>query len=223
MSSDNTVKDLRIIEKAPVYRVDWQQVMGEGIEGFTWSETVDRDDVAEELGVDDELLRAAGVPKELAAINGYVDLFEWEDEISEQGYYGDLQVQMDGCEGPMMNFVYSLEKEVSLDDVTKISANVCMVCFSEDAQDAGLPEYGFALTGGGMDMSWDIAGAYVDLGFLPPTTVVSRLPEFAGDTLTERKARIIEAMRQDYRVRARWIEQGIRDLNILEAKLKSDG
>ncbi len=50
-------------------------------------------------------------------------------------------------------------------------------------------ESGVALTGGGMNMNWDIAAAFVALGFLPPAEIAATLPvqgdrgRSAGDQL----------------------------------------
>lgn len=82
-------------------------------------------------------------------------------------------------------------------------------------------ETGFALTGGGMDLSWDIATAYVECGFLPPAWI--RLPEFGGMTLNAHRRRIIEACKRSAELmaeRARW---GIGDLERLEKRLRENG
>lgn len=50
-------------------------------------------------------------------------------------------------------------------------------------------EYGFALTGGGMDMSWYIAGAFALANYTPPLSVMLRDYEFGVTCLGERLAR----------------------------------
>ena len=47
--------------------------------------------------------------------------------------------------------------------------------------------YFLALTGGGMDLTWQICEAYMRLGYLPPTHF-SRLPRYAGATLNSAEA-----------------------------------
>ena len=50
-------------------------------------------------------------------------------------------------------------------------------------------EYYLALAGGGMDLSWDIAAGYVNLGYLPPFKICEHLPEFAGQKYDDVKHR----------------------------------
>ena len=49
--------------------------------------------------------------------------------------------------------------------------------------------YYLALAGGGMDLSWDIAAGYVNLGYLPPFKICEHLPEFAGENYQDAKHR----------------------------------
>jgi hypothetical protein len=80
------------------------------------------------------------------------------------------------AEGPMMNYWYPLE---GISDETEASEAALGL--------SGLPlcvvevdgSYGLALTGGGMDLSWEIAEAYVRLGMLPPVHFAD-LPSMAG-------------------------------------------
>jgi hypothetical protein len=50
-------------------------------------------------------------------------------------------------------------------------------------------EYYLALAGGGMDLSWDIAAGYVNLGYLPPFIICEHLPEFSGENYGDDKHR----------------------------------
>lgn len=81
-----------------------------------------------------------------------------------------------GAEGPMMNYWYPVERIDSDDDAVSAAVAIrdlplCVVRVGDD--------YGFALTGGGMDLSWDICAAYVATGNLPPAHFAD-LPSFAG-------------------------------------------
>jgi len=49
-----------------------------------------------------------------------------------------------------------------------------------------------ALTGGGMDFSWEICESYINLGYYPPTHF-AQLPQMAGRGNSERDLRIIAA------------------------------
>lgn len=88
----------------------------------------------------------------------------------------DAEPYMHGAEGPMMNYWYPVE---SIDDDDDAKAAAIAI--------ADLPlcvvrvggTYGLALTGGGMDLSWDICDAYVRTGNLPPVHFAD-LPNFAG-------------------------------------------
>lgn len=93
----------------------------------------------------------------------------WDELIESEPYES-------GAEGPMMNYWYPVD---SIDD--DADAEVAAVAI------AGLPlcvvmvggSYGLALTGGGMDLSWDICRAYIATGNLPPVHFAD-LPSFAG-------------------------------------------
>jgi hypothetical protein len=66
-------------------------------------------------------------------------------------------------DGPMMNFYWPLGDSPRHDPVTMAwlvrDFNVCIVQVGD--------EYGIALTGGGMDLSWDLAAAAVAVGYAP--------------------------------------------------------
>jgi hypothetical protein len=83
---------------------------------------------------------------------------------------------MHGAEGPMMNYWYPVESID--DDADAVSAAIAIdglpLCVVRVGND-----YGLALTGGGMDLSWDICAAYVATGSLPPAHFAD-LPSFAG-------------------------------------------
>lgn len=62
---------------------------------------------------------------------------------------------------------------------------LCIVRFEDDES------YALALTGGGMDLSWEIAEAFMRLGYLPPLAYCD-LPNMAGmDTGDERHRWVI--------------------------------
>jgi hypothetical protein len=52
-------------------------------------------------------------------------------------------------------------------------------------------EYGLALTGGGMDLSWDICRGYINLGYLPPLHFCEDLPEESGEDYNKPRNRIV--------------------------------
>lgn len=102
---------------------------------------------------------------------------EWRELI-------EATPSMYGAEGPMMNYFYPLNEsdgnslgrwEDSFDTVeAAYRLRDLPLCLVERDGD-----YGLALTGGGMDLTWEIVAAYVALGYLPPVSF-SRLPGMAG-------------------------------------------
>jgi hypothetical protein len=104
-------------------------------------------------------------------------------------------------EGPMMNSYWPLGQRVDPQEAARDIRNLplCVVEFGEAMQDRGAPGYALALTGGGTDLSWEIAEAYIRLGYLPP--VALGLPAMSGRAdrseygNMERDRRIIRACR----------------------------
>jgi hypothetical protein len=83
---------------------------------------------------------------------------------------------VEGADGPQMNYWYECEY---LDSDNAAAAAVAIVdlplCIVEiDGR------WGFALTGGGMDLTWEIVEAYVQIGLLPPVYYARDLPGMAG-------------------------------------------
>lgn len=100
-------------------------------------------------------------------------------------------------DGPMMNYYYP----VKIDDVEEAARLV-----------AGWPVYvvefddgetGLALAGGGMDLSWEICGAFIALGFLPPVHFC-RLPRMAGWEHDEWRVPIMRAAIRSCELSERW-------------------
>jgi len=87
--------------------------------------------------------------------------------------------------GPMMNYMYPINIEGGDEAALKIAGlPLCVVLFEEDE------EYFLALTGGGMNLKWEICEAYMRLGFLPPLHFCN-LPEYAGKQLSLRNQWIL--------------------------------
>lgn len=101
------------------------------------------------------------------------------DEVIEGGFEADgglyCAEDLDSDGGPMMNYAYELpyfasyELTEALDKIKDLP--LCVVQWNE--------AYWLALTGGGMDLSWEICEAYIALGYLPPTAF-AELPAMAG-------------------------------------------
>lgn len=73
------------------------------------------------------------------------------------------------AEGPMMNYYWPLTHWLNADPYEVAERlrhlSVCLVKIERDDRDA---LWALALTGGGMDLSWNIAAAYIACGFMPP-------------------------------------------------------
>lgn len=90
---------------------------------------------------------------------------------------------LDLAEGPMMNAFWPLPAHFASDDMdglrhaTEVAARLidyetCLVFVH------ALDRWGFGLTGGGQDLSWEIAASYLALGFAPPVEL-GPLPKMA--------------------------------------------
>lgn len=117
---------------------------------------------------------------------------------------------------PMMNFIYPLPDDwTPPENIKKLFEDIALtvVYVIEDDQ------YYLALTGGGMDLSWDICKAHIRLGFLPPTEFCY-LPNFAGMKLTKENKELIEACKRACEI-ANAQQESIREyLNSLQEKLR---
>lgn len=101
---------------------------------------------------------------------------------------------------PMMNYRYPLPDYdgVPEDDQVKLR-DTCLVLVEFDG------EYFLALSGGGMDLSWEIARAYMLLGYLPPLHFVRDLPRFAGqEDSDDAQFEVLAAAKEAADVAARW-------------------
>lgn len=113
----------------------------------------------------------------------------------------EQDIEDDG-EGPMMNYYYPLPDLRRVGDDPHEAASriadlpLCVVEF----QDGG---YALALTGGGMDLSWEICEAFTRLGFLPPVHFAD-LPAMTGYPRTEEHRYTIQACVRSAEVAEGW-------------------
>jgi hypothetical protein len=136
---------------------------------------------------------------------------------------------VDGDFGPAMNYFYPLPAlargyqervrdiiEVYPRDAMRLAAlPLCLVTLGEDEPwspgDIHSNE-GLALTGGGMDLSWEICEYFMLLGFLPPTHFCD-LPEIRGLGESASDLRIISACKASLTREMRSASSGIGHLN----------
>ena len=120
------------------------------------------------------------------------------------------------ADGPMMNYWYPVRIDDCEDAARKIAdLPLCVVEMADGAT-------GLALTGGGMDLSWEICEAFIRIGYLPPARF-SDLPGMAGKTLDAKTRAIVGACKKSHEVliqRSRW---AIERLAKLEKDLRAEG
>jgi hypothetical protein len=176
------------IDVQPVTVDSWSDLLDpdDGIDGATYWETFDY-----ELGDDTHTLLSergyvSGVIVDGTLYRDHDDyLADWEADHDgappiETKRDWDALMETDpgmwGSAGPMMNYWYPVDSITDDDDAVSAAVAIrdlplCVVRVGND--------YGMALTGGGMDLSWDICAAYVATGNLPPAHFAD-LPSFAG-------------------------------------------
>jgi len=107
--------------------------------------------------------------------------------------------EYEGDTGPMMSYWYPVDIQDCEGAAEKIADfPLCIVEFSN-----GLT--GLALTGGGVDLTWKICGAFVALGYLPPVHFC-RLPRMSGWKRHPRSKGILQACLESAECAARWAE-----------------
>ena len=127
---------------------------------------------------------------------GRVRCTHGEEQCNDDGH-GKCDGYMGSSDGPMMNFAYELpvcsymnfdpeEAAIKIADLP-----LCIVQRDD--------KFYLALTGGGMDLSWEICTAYLRLGFLPPVRFAD-LPRMSGRGTSKVDRYIISACMQSFKV-----------------------
>lgn len=103
------------------------------------------------------------------------------------------------ADGPMMNFEYPVDvnRVGGEEEAAKRLADlpVVLVQWLDDGYTS--EEWSLALTGGGMDLSWEICEAYTRLGYLPPVEFCD-VQDYGRRG--ERERYVLEACRKSYEV-----------------------
>lgn len=115
------------------------------------------------------------------------------EELENVGDLGEISV-----EGPMMNYWYPVDiiSEDNAAEAAFILRDLPLVVVMVD------DEWGIALSGGGMDLSWEICTAFVLLGMLPPVHF-SDLPR-ESDSLSPVRQYVLRAMLRSLEVMTNW-------------------
>lgn len=226
------------IEMKPV-DIDWAETLGEDMEGWTAYEALDCDECGREvvcssLGEEEHryIEHEVTIPDLEPGDTYKCHDCGHEFTVGELGEHGDVECpecsewicpgetyenQCSGylCfEGPMMNYWYP----VKIDDCEEAARAIshlplCVVEFKDG-------QTGLALTGGGMDLSWEICRAFIALGYKPPLHFCD-LPDMAGMQWTEDTARTVAACKESAKIAAQWAGYRVKRLAELEKKLKS--
>jgi hypothetical protein len=112
------------------------------------------------------------------------------------------------AEGPMMSYWYPCDVAKDPEGAAeKIrGCSMCIVRVNDT--------YGLALTGGGMDFSWEICAAYIHCGYLPPLKYATDLPKMAGGVTDGRL--VLAGARKSVTVSKNWDERALEKLDDLE-------
>jgi hypothetical protein len=104
------------------------------------------------------------------------------------------------AEGPMMSYWYPVGIS-DVHDAARAIADLPLCVVTVGGQT------GLALTGGGMDLSWEICEAFIRIGQLPPSSF-SDLPGMAGRGTSPRDRYIMRACLKTFDVQIQWLKNG---------------
>lgn len=133
---------------------------------------------------------------------------EAPEDLADKFTETDSYHEWKGGFEPMMNYVwpafipYGMEAQDLADRLNKYAPVMSLVYFGDDSPYC-CEEYGYALTGGGMNLADQIAAAYLCANQIPPHGLLSDLPGVIGESMLER---IGEPLRAAYEKAAEWAE-----------------
>ena len=140
------------------------------------------------------------------------DLEELREDVREA-----MLEEPDYC-CPMMNYYYPLPnfrlEPGEAQTILELHAGAVVLALVDE-------EPVLALSGGGMDLSWDICEAFMLLGYLPPVHFCD-LPEFAGLKWTEKTRWILAGCRQSLQVATHWNRYKLKKLRHVSETLKAN-
>lgn len=187
--------------------IDWQEVRGDDGEGFRSFEAVKCQECGATLVLD-----GGGNEKHCdVASSDMLDTNVDGDphmDVDCDGYVGS-------AEGPMMNYWYPVEiKDCTATALKLVDLPLCVVEFRDGTT-------GLALTGGGMDLSWEICEAFIAIGYLPPVAF-TRVPGMAGKSLNKTARLVIAACLKSNEVQQRWAQGNIDEIKRTVARMRKD-
>lgn len=144
-------------------------------------------DIAESF-TDEEGEFASEVAEACERLNDHGERYEaWRCVNPECENFGaSIDPHESGSEGPMMNYSYAIPSEDrDMHELADLIHDLplCVIDNAGDSASYSLEyddeRYSLALTGGGMDLTWEIAEAFTRLGYLPPLAYCD-LPGMCG-------------------------------------------
>ena len=187
-------------------QIDWQELLGEDMEGWEAFEEVECPECDESfvmssrMGHDEHRY----IQPEVTAL---------DEDGDEEEVENECMGMIDHEVGPMMNHFYpcpDLDPEEAAKAIARLP--LCVVVMEDG-------ETGFALTGGGMDLSWEICDAFISCGFLPPLQYCD-LPDMAGQEKHPRCQLILTACMRSAEIAEGWAKRRGESLARLAAKYK---
>jgi hypothetical protein len=182
----NTIANLRnCTVDAAHRRVDWRELLGEDMEGWEAFEVVECHECEAEF---------------VMSSNMGHDEHRYIQPEDEHGDEVECMAMIDHEVGPQMNFFYpcpDLDPEEAANAIAHLP--LCVVVMEDG-------ETGFALTGGGMDLSWEICAAYIACGFAPPVEYCD-LPNMAGRGRHKDSALILAACVRSCEIAEGWAKR----------------
>lgn len=172
-------------------QVDWSAALGEDMEGWQAFEAVECEEC------DRECVCSTGMGEdEHRYVQPEVEDADGDDVENE--CMGTIYA----IEGPQMNHFYPCElRSLSVEEAARAIAHLplCVVEFEDG-------ETGFALTGGGMDLSWEICDAFISCGYLPPLQYCD-LPDMCGKEKGARTQLILAACQRSAEIAEGWAKR----------------
>jgi hypothetical protein len=100
---------------------------------------------------------------------------------------------------PAMTFIwpcnpYRISDQDAATLINELAGSTSLVTITPPDDSSEDETQGIVLTGGGMDLSWDICAAYICCGQIPPVRLLSGLPSFAGHNMSPMAKAILECM-----------------------------
>ena len=98
-------------------------------------------------------------------------------------------------EGPMISYCWPLPYFTAAAEKTarKLAHLPVVLTHAEGCPLGEEFSYGLVLSGGGMDLSWELCEAYVSLGYIPPRKLWS-LPDFSGMEINSARKKVLRAI-----------------------------